>query len=183
MKRLLILAWDFLWIPTVTLGGGMAMIPFMVREFVERRAWLSSDEMNDAIAVTQSLPGLIAVNMAVLIGYRVKGVVGAVVAALASCITPFVVIAVIACWMSSLPPSPALDHIFLGVRAGTAALVLDSLLKLSKSAMRGALSWFLGAAGFVAAVILSVDITWIVLGGILAGACYIISDVIVRRRQ
>ena len=77
MKRLSDLAWVFFWISTVTLGGGMAMLPLMDREFVEKRNYLSEQEMVDIVAVMQSLPGLIVVNMAVLIGYRVKGVVGA----------------------------------------------------------------------------------------------------------
>ena len=73
----------------MTLGGGMAMLPLMDKEFVEKRGWMTGQEMVDIVAVMQSLPGLIAVNMAVLIGYRVKGVAGAFVAAFASVLSPF----------------------------------------------------------------------------------------------
>lgn len=128
--RILGLSWSFFWISTVTLGGGMAMLPLMEREFVEKRNWLTSQEMVDIVAVMQALPGLIAVNMAVLVGYRVKGVLGAIAAAFASVLSPFIVIVALATGLAALSDSSALNHVFLGVRAGTAALILLSLVRL-----------------------------------------------------
>ena len=138
MRKLADLAWVFFWISTVTLGGGMAMLPLMEREFAEKRKWMTTDEMADVIAVMQSLPGLIAVNMAVLVGYRVKGVAGAVAAAFASVLSPFLIIAAIATGLATLSDSSTLDRIFLGVRAGTAALIVLSLVKLVERAVRRA---------------------------------------------
>ena len=183
MRRLVSLGWTFFWINTFTLGGGMAMLPLLDREFVERRKWLTSQEMLDVIAVMQSLPGLIAINMAVLIGYKVKGVAGALVAAFASAFTPFVVIAVIARYMSELSTSPVLSHIFLGVRAGTAALVLMSLMKLSRTALIGAVAWFLATGGFLASVVFRVDLTWVILFGLATGLCMVIANAIRKARQ
>ena len=173
MKRIFDLAWVFFWISTVTLGGGMAMLPLMDREFVEKRKYLTEQEMVDIVAVMQSLPGLIVVNMAVLIGYRVRGVAGALVSAFASVLSPFVIIAVVAAGLSSLTDSPTLDHIFLGVRAGTAALILISLFKLAKQVMDGPLAWSLGAIAFVASVVLGIDITFVILFGFLVGVAHI----------
>ena len=173
MKRILDLAWVFFWISTVTLGGGMAMLPLMDREFVEKRKYLTEQEMVDIIAVMQSLPGLIVVNMAVLIGYRVRGVAGALVSAFASVLSPFVIIAAVAAGLSSLTDSPTLDHIFLGVRAGTAALILMSLFKLAKQVMDGPLAWSLGIIAFVASVVLGIDITFVILFGFLVGVAHI----------
>ena len=67
----------FFSISAVALGGGLTMLPIMSREFVEKRGWLSDNDMLDTVAVMQSLPGIISINMAVLIGYRVSGVLGA----------------------------------------------------------------------------------------------------------
>lgn len=167
------LAFVFFWISTVTLGGGMAMLPLMEREFVEKRRWLTPQEMVDIVAVMQSLPGLIAVNMAVLIGYRVKGVTGALVAAFASVLSPFAIIVVIASGLSSLSDTPTLDHIFLGVRAGCAALIFMSLFKLVKQVMDGPLAWSLGAIAFVASVVLGIDITFVILFGFLVGCGHV----------
>ena len=173
MKRVVNLAWVFFWISTVTLGGGMAMLPLIDREFVEKRKYLTKQEMVDIVAVMQSLPGLIAVNMAVLIGYRVKGVLGALVSAFASVLSPFVIIALIASGLSSLTDSPTLDHIFLGVRAGTAALILMSLFKLVKQVMDGPLAWSLGVIAFVASGVIGIDITFVILFGFLVGVGHI----------
>lgn len=138
MRKLADLAWVFFWISTVTLGGGMAMLPLMEREFVEKRKWLTTQEMVDVVAVMQSLPGLIAVNMAVLVGYRVKGVLGALAAAFASVVSPFLMIAAVVAGCSSFFTSQAVQHVFLGVRAGTAALILLSLVKLVQRMFRRA---------------------------------------------
>lgn len=116
----------------------MAMLPLADREFVEKRGWLTEQEMADVVAVMQTLPGLIAVNMAVLVGYRVKGVAGALVAAFASVLSPFLIIAAVAAGVASLSESPTMDHVFLGVRAGTAALILLSLVRLAKGMFRRA---------------------------------------------
>jgi len=169
LKRLLTLGWTFFWISSITLGGGMAMLPLLDREFVERRKWMTSDEMVDVVAVMQSLPGLIAINMAVLIGFRVKGLWGALAASLGAVLTPFAAIAVLARCMTLLSGNPVLDHIFLGVRAGTAALILMSLVKLAKGVLDGPLAWTLAALSFVAAVILRIDLTFVVLGGFAVG--------------
>lgn len=153
----------------MTLGGGMAMLPLADREFVEKRRWLTEQEMADVVAVMQSLPGLIAVNMAVLVGYRVKGVAGALVAAFASVLTPFLIIVAAATGLSALADSPTLGHVFLGIRAGTAALILLSLVRLAEKVMDGPFSWALGALAFLAGVVFRVDVTLIVLFGFLVG--------------
>ena len=138
MKRLAVLFWTFFWISSVTLGGGMAMLPLFDREFVEKRGWLTSQQMMDVVAVMQSLPGLIAVNMAVLVGYRVKGVLGALVAAFASVVSPFLMIAAVVAGCATFFASQTAQHVFLGVRAGTAALILLSLVKLVQRMFRRA---------------------------------------------
>ncbi len=169
MKRVFTLGWVFFWISLTTLGGGMAMLPMLDREFVEKRHWLTADEMVDLIAVMQSLPGLIAINMAVLIGYRVKGFWGALASSMGAVIIPFTVIAVIAQCMALLSGNPTVDHIFLGIRAGTAALILMSLVKLAKGVLTEPPAWILVVAAFSAAVIVQIDLTFVILGGFVAG--------------
>lgn len=153
MKKLAALSWSFIWISTVTLGGGMAMIPFMEREFVERRGWLTANEMTDIIAITNSLPGLIAANMAVLVGYRVMGILGAIVAAFSVCLTPFIAIVLLAKLALLLTASTVAGHVFLGIRAGTAALVAASLVGIAQRALKGAVAWVLAIAAFVIMVV------------------------------
>lgn len=152
----------------------MTMLPMMDSEFVERRKWLTKEEMIDIIAVVQSLPGAIACNMAVLIGYRVKGVVGALVAVASSIIMPIIAICVIAYFLSSLKVSPAIEHIFLGVRAGTAALIAVSLIKLARGVLKDAFTWCLCVLSFIAAVVLKIDITYIIVASLIIGIVLIV---------
>jgi len=182
LKRIFTLGWTFFWISSITLGGGMAMLPLFDRAFVEKRKWMTSDEMVDVVAVMQSLPGLIAVNMAVLIGYRIKGFWGALAASFGVVLTPFFAIAVLARCMALLSGNPMLDHIFLGVRAGTAALILMSLVKLSKNVLAGPLAWTLAVLSFAAAVILRVDLTFVILGGFSVGLVLIVVQALRRAR-
>jgi len=182
MRPLADLAWTFLRISTVTLGGGMAMLPLMDREFVEKRKWLTPEEMVDIVAVMQSLPGLIAVNMAVLIGYRVRGVVGALVAAVASVLSPFAVIALLAVGVASIADVPAVSHVFLGIRAGTAALILLSLGKLARQVFDGPVAVTLGALAFLAAVVFRVDVTFVILFGFVVGIGFIVANALRRAK-
>jgi len=182
LKRILTLGWTFFWISSMTLGGGMAMLPLIDREFVEKRKWMTTDEMVDVIAVMQSLPGLIVINMAVLIGFRVKGLWGALVASFGAVLTPFAAIAVLARCLTLLSGNPTLDHVFLGVRAGTAALILMSLVKLAKGVLDGPLAWTLAVLSFVAAVVLQVDLTFVVLGGFAVGAVLVVLQAFRRMR-
>ncbi len=183
MRRLASLGWVFLWVSSMTLGGGMAMLPLLERELVTRRRWLTSDELVETIAVVQSLPGLIAINMAVLVGYRVRGVAGALVASVAVTLTPFLLVALIAGTLASLSDSPTLNHVFLGVRAGTAALILLSLARLARAALDGPFAWTLAALAFLAAVVLQVDLTLVVLIGFAAGLALAVARALGRARR
>lgn len=169
MRTIATLAWDFFFISAFIPGGGMAMLPVMHRTFVERRKWFGEGEMMDMVATMQSLPGLIVVNMAVLVGYRVKGVVGAVVAAFASVLAPFAVIALVASGRAMFAESPAADHMFLGVRAGVAALILVSTLRLSRGVLASPFAWIVALCSFVACAVVGVDVTIVVVAAVAAG--------------
>ena len=168
-ERLRTLFKVFFKISAVTLGGGLAMLPLMSDEFVEKRKYLSEEEMVDIVAVVQSLPGIIAVNMGVLIGYRTAGIAGAMVAAVAVVLPPFVAILVIAGCFRSLSGSETVAHIFLGVRAAVSALILLAVIKLGKTMWS---SWFnrvVAGCGFVALVFFNVNAIALVVAGGVAG--------------
>ena len=176
------LAWDFFWISAVTLGGGMAMVPVMQREFVEKHGWLTDDEMLEIIAVTHSLPGVIAVNMAVVVGYRLRGFAGAIVAAFSAVLAPFAAIVFVAAGRSAMTGCTALDNAFLGVRAAVTAMILVSAVKLGKGILVSPVSWVLAATGFVACAFFGVDVTLVILLGALAGIAYIVAAAMKRSR-
>lgn len=162
----------FFGISAVALGGGLAMLPIMKREFVDKRHWLSNDDMIDTVAVMQSLPGIISINMAALIGYRVAGLAGASAAAIAVALPPFITIIVIAAAVQGLLQSPTMGRIFHGVRSAICALILLSAIKLAKQILVSRFAVILAVIGFVVMVFLPINAIWIIVLSALAGYIY-----------
>lgn len=172
IARLKELFWIFFKISAVTVGGGLTMLPLMTSEFVEKRQWVTDEDMVDTVAVVQSMPGIIAVNMAVLIGYRVAGIAGVLTASFAVVIPPFVTILIVALGIRHLTGSETMDHIFLGVRSAVCALILLSVIKLSGKTLKGWFPILVAAAGFVSLVFFSVNAIWLIVWAAAAGLLY-----------
>ena len=145
------------------------MLPIMSREFVEKRNWLTDNDMVDTVAVMQSMPGIIAINMGVLIGYRVAGVIGAVFSVIGVVLPPSIFILIIAMFMKSLSGSETLDHIFLGVRAAVSAMILLSAIKMGKQIIKGKAAAVIAAAGFIAMVFFDVNAIFLVIASAIVG--------------
>lgn len=135
MKELLRLLFAFMRIGGFTFGGGYAMLPMLRRELVEKYRWATEEELMDYYAIAQCTPGVIAVNTATLVGYRVCGVWGGLVATLGVIFPSLVIITMIAALMQSFADIPAVQHAFIGIRACVCALILDSVIKLGKKAI------------------------------------------------
>ena len=159
----------FFSISAVALGGGLTMLPIMSKEFVEKRGWLSDNDMLDTVAVMQSLPGIISINMAVLIGYRVSGVTGAIFSALGVILPPFVAIILLAMFLTKLDNNETVNHIFLGVRAAVAAMILLSAVKLAKQALKSRLAQAIAIFGFIAMVFFEMNAILLVVIGAVVG--------------
>lgn len=166
-------SWEIFWIlcriSAVSVGGGMAMLPLMQREFVEKRHVISENDMVDIVALTQSSPGLIAINMGVLLGYRIHGIPGLIAGALGMALPPFLAILLLASVLTKLQDSEDAAHIFLGVRAAVSALVLVSAIKLFRQSTKGTLAKFLAAFGFLGMVIWEVNAVYLILAGAILG--------------
>ena len=134
--RLLVLFAVFFKISAVTVGGGLTMIPVMEREFLEKRRWLSEEDMVDTVALVQSMPGIIAVNMALMTGYRMARLPGAFVSAFAVILPPFLSILLIATCFSTISGQATVSAAFRAVRAAVCALILLSALKLGKKLLK-----------------------------------------------
>lgn len=110
------------------------MIPLMEQELVDRHGWLSQEEFLNQVALSQSMPGVLAVNMATGVGYRLRGYRGAVVAVVANIMMPIVFIIALAMAYRYFKGSPHVEHFFMGVRPAAVALVAAPVFKLAKSA-------------------------------------------------
>ena len=119
-----------------TFGGGYAMLPIMERELVDNKGWTTVDELADYYAVGQCTPGVIAVNTATFVGKSKAGIAGAVCATLGVVFPSIVIILIVAAFLSNFMHIEWVNHAFNGVRAGVVALILSSVIKLFKSAVK-----------------------------------------------
>ena len=124
----------FFKIGTFTIGGGYAMIPLIQREVVERRRWLTDTEMLDVIALSQTMPGILAANIAALVGQRLRGTRGALTAVLGNILMPIVFILLIALFFRQFKDNPTVEAIFMGIRPAVVALIAAPVFTLARKA-------------------------------------------------
>ena len=120
----------------MTFGGGYAMLPILQREVVEKKKWATEDQLADYYAVGQCTPGVIAVNTATFVGSSQGGIPGGIIATLGVVFPSIVIILAIAAFLSNFMHLEAVAHAFNGVRAGVVALILVSVIKLFKGAVK-----------------------------------------------
>ena len=130
------LFWTFMKIGTFTLGGGYAMLPLIQREVVDRQHWIDEEEFLNMIALAQAAPGLIAVNSAIFIGWRIGGWRGVAGAVLGAVLPSFVIILAIAMVFSEWKEQPAVEAAFKGIRPAVVALIAAPLVKMAKTAIK-----------------------------------------------
>ncbi len=135
MKLLLDLFYIFARIGGFTFGGGYAMLPMLQKEVVEKRKWATQDELMDYYAIGQCTPGIIAVNVATFIGTKLKGFWGALFATLGVITPSIIIIMIIAAFISGFQDFEIVAHAFNGIRAAVVALILSSVIKLSKKSI------------------------------------------------
>lgn len=117
-----------------TLGGGYAMIPLIEEEVVNRRAWLTKEDFLDLMAVSQTLPGVFAVNFSIYIGYKLKGLRGSITLALGTILPSFLIILLIALFFTSFAENRVVEAIFKGIRPAVVALIAAPCINLAKTA-------------------------------------------------
>lgn len=113
-----------------TIGGGIAMLPLLQNSMTEEKKWFSREEFVDIIAVCQSLPGVVAINMATYVGYRKKGLIGSIVSTLGVVMPSFIMILLIATFISSIGDNPVLNGAMAGFRAAALGLIIVSIIQL-----------------------------------------------------
>ncbi len=160
-----------LYISTFTFGGGFVIVTFMKRKFVDSLKWLSEEEMLDFAALAQASPGAIAVNAAILVGWRVCGFAGMAVAVLGTILPPMVILSVISLFYAAFAANRWVALALKGMQAGVAAVILDVACGLGAKVAkeRSALSLALMAGAFLANFVFDVNVIFIILAAALAG--------------
>ncbi len=153
----------------LTFGGGYAMLPILRREVVENRPWCTDEELADYYAVGQCTPGIIAVNTATFVGYKLGGIPGGIFATLSLVLPSLLIILVIAAVLQNFAEYALVKNAFAGIRVAVTALVLNAVLKLFKSAVVDKLTLCVFIAVLLAVVIFGVSPVVVVLAAGLLG--------------
>lgn len=162
-----------------TFGGGYAMLPLLQREVVERRGWATESELMDYYAIGQCTPGVIAVNTSTFIGYKTRGIRGALCATAGMIFPSLVIISVIAAFIAQFSHMEAVQHAFAGIRLAVCALVLRSVYKMSRNGVVDLLTGALLLATFCAVAFAGLSPVLMI---VLSGAVGILAGLVRRRR-
>ena len=162
----------FFKIGTFTIGGGYAMIPLIEREVVERRGWLTEGEMLDAIALSQTMPGIMAANIASIVGQRLRGLGGAMVAVAGNIVMPIVFIVLIATVFHEFKDIPAVQHIFMGIRPAVVALIAAPVFNLARKAGVSLRTVWIPILAAILTAILGVSPIVVIFAALTAGYVY-----------
>lgn len=154
------------------IGGGYAMLPLLEDEIVRRKRWSTSEEVSDFFALAQLLPGVIAVNTAMLVGNRLRGLAGNVVAALGVVSVPFALIAAYAVAYSQLSDMPAVMKVLEGVRPAVAGMMLAMGWNMMRKSAKGAWGMALALGVAAAAVAWNPPIVLFIIAAIAAGVLW-----------
>lgn len=160
-----------LYLSAFTFGGGYVIVTLMKKKFVDEYHWIDEPEMLDLIAIAQSSPGAIAVNGAIVIGYKLAGIAGVLTAVLATVIPPFVILSVISAFYTAFRSLQVISWMLKGMQAGVGAVIMDVVFEMSSGIVTGRqyLSICLMAAAFIANYCFQVNAVMIILFCIVLG--------------
>ena len=159
----------FVKIGAFTFGGGLAMMPIMQRELIERRGWITDEELIDYFAIGQSTPGIIAVNVATFVGYKRLGVFGGIIGTLGVVTPSWVIIMLLAGAISSVDKYPLAQKALKGINVAVAALLTSVIVKFSKKTIKNIWNALLMLLAFVLIYFFKVQSVWIILTSIIIG--------------
>ena len=161
-----------LYLSAFTFGGGFVIIPLMKKKFVEEYKWIEEKEMLDLAAIAQSAPGAIAVNAAILIGYRLAGVLGAMITIIGTVLPPLIILSIISVAYTAFRDSLIVKYVLRGMQAGVAAVIIDVVISMSYTLFKekSALPIIVMITAFIAAFILNVNVIVIILSSGIIGA-------------
>lgn len=154
-----------LYLSAFTFGGGYVIISLMQKKFVDELKWLEEEEMLNMAAISQSSPGAIAVNAAILLGFRVAGIIGAIISILGTIIPPLVIISIISYFYIAFRSNTIVSAVLKGMQAGVTAVVVDVVIRLGSNVLkeRDFVYIFIMIAAFIATYFLKVNVIFIIL--------------------
>ena len=154
-----------LYLSAFTFGGGYVIVTLLKKKFVDECHWIEEDEMLDLVAIVQSAPGAIAVNGAIVVGYKLAGMLGAAVAITATILPPFVIISVISVFYEAFRDNFLVSQMLTGMQAGVGAVIASVVWQMGADVVRSksAASVLIMAAAFAATCFFGVNVVLVIL--------------------
>lgn len=152
----------FMKIGAFTIGGGYAMIPLIKAE-LDKRKWIGEDELPDIIALAQSAPGILAVNVSIFTGYKIRGVKGSIAATVGSVLPSFLIILTIAMAFTNFQDNPVVISIFKGIRPVVVALIAAPMISMAKKSNTTWWSWVITVISLLLVSFLEVSPIYIII--------------------
>ena len=169
IKNLLNLYFSFAKIGTFTIGGGLAMMPMMQAELIEKRKWITDEELIDYYAVGQSTPGIVAVNVATFVGYKQMGIIGGIFATLGMVTPSLVIIMVLAGLINSINDFPIIQKALKGINVAVAALLTSTIINFMKKTIKKFTNAIFMLISFLLVFVFKLPSFWIILFALLIG--------------
>ena len=163
---------SFFKIGEFTFGGGWAMIPLIEREVVDKQNWIKREDFVDALAIAQSLPGVLAVNISILIGNKLRGLKGCLMATLGTILPSFLIILAIAIWFVQTYDNPVVERIFKGIRPAVVALIVSPVFSTAKTARINIKTVIIPIIVALSIWLGGISPIWFVLLGAIGGILY-----------
>lgn len=171
--KCLMLFWGFFKIAALVVGGGYAIVPVAEAEFTQKRKLLDENELLDMMAIIQSLPGIIAGNAALYIGFRCAGIAGALAALLGVATPSVLIILIIAIFLKDVNLNiPAIQGAFIGAQAAITGLITLTAIKMVRKTVQNSFTLLTAIAAATAAIVFKVSPVYVILSGALLGIIY-----------
>lgn len=173
MNKLLTMFLTFLKIGAFTFGGGYAMIPLIETEVVDKRHWIEKEEFLDIIVISQTFPGALAINSSTFIGYKIGGILGAILALIGVVLPSFFIILIVAHFFLQFRNNSIIDLIFKGISAAVPMLILVAVTSLSKSINKNIANLFIVIITVIGISVLDIHPVLIILLSGIYGAIFL----------
>lgn len=170
--KLLTIYLVFLKIGAMLLGGGYVILPLLQSEAVEKKGWITKDELLDFYSLSQCVPGIIAANISIFTGYKIRKIPGAIAATAGIITSPFIIIVLLASALIQIADKPIVAHIFWGVALGIVILIYLTVKEVFSSSVIDKFTFILFALVFALSVAFNVSPAIIIVLSALSGIIY-----------
>lgn len=173
MNELLQLYFAFFRIGGLTFGGGLTMLPMLKYELVEKKNWVTEDDLLNYYAVGQCTPGIIAVNVSTFVGYKRKGIPGAIISTLGMISPSLIIVSVLAMFVQQFIENPYVAHAVGGIKVVVCALMLNTVITMGKKSMVSKITIAMALIGFALAMFTPIPtVLLVILAGIIGIVLY-----------